>query len=146
MLEGYYDDGSFRYQNDGYNDVGSYPSHAHGWSTGPTDALISYVLGLRLTAPGGTSWTLAPQFGDLESVQGGFTTPLGKFSARWTLIAGGYELSYTVPADTDGTLVLPSKSKAPSISGISTKGTFAASTGLTTLTVKGGTQTLKVLY
>jgi hypothetical protein len=64
ILEGYYEDGSFRYANDGYDYSGSYPSHAHGWSSGPADALISYVVGLRPTAPGGSKWTLAPQFGD----------------------------------------------------------------------------------
>lgn len=145
-IEGYYDDGSFRYQNDGYDDVGSYPSHAHGWSTGPTDALTSYVLGLTPTAPGGSSWSLAPQFGDLTSVQGGFTTPLGKFSASWNLIGVGYVLTYTVPANTKGTLVLPSRSKAPIILGATSKASYDASTKLTTLTASGGTHILTVLY
>ncbi|KAJ5833356.1 hypothetical protein N7474_001667 [Penicillium riverlandense] len=84
MIEGYNEDGSFLYTaNEGYDGVGSYPSHAHGWSTGPVDALVSYVVGLQPSAPGGAGWTLSPQTGDLEFAEGGFTTPLGKFSASW---------------------------------------------------------------
>lgn len=149
ILEGYYEDGSFRYANDGYDSSGSYPSHAHGWSSGPADALISYVVGLRPTAPGGSKWTLAPQFGDLTSAQGGFTTPLGKFSATWKLQSGGYTLGYDIPAESAGTLVLPSGSRQPRIRWNGRKhahSTFDASTGLTTVSAPGGKQTLSVIY
>jgi hypothetical protein len=149
MLEGYYEDGSFRYANDGYDATGSYPSHAHGWSTGPTDALISYVVGLRPTASGGSEWTLEPQFGDLTSAQGGFTTPSGKFSASWKLQPGGYILEYDVPVDSTGTLVLPSDSKQPEIywneqEHISS--TFDRLTRLTTVSAVGGKQKMRVIY
>ena len=43
----------------------------------------------------------------LTFVEGGFTTPLGKFSAKWSLIPGGYNISYDIPIGTNGTLVLP---------------------------------------
>jgi hypothetical protein len=149
ILEGYYEDGSFRYANDGYDASGSYPSHAHGWSTGPTDALISYVVGLSPTAPGGSEWTLAPQFGDLTSAEGGFTTPLGKFSASWKLQPGGYVLEYDVPAGSTGTLVLPSESKAPQIHWSEQKqahSTFNSVTKLTSVSAPGGKHTLNVRY
>jgi hypothetical protein len=149
MLEGYFEDGSFRYANDGFDGAGSYPSHAHGWSSGPTDALISYVVGLRPTAPGGSEWTLAPQFGDLTSAQGGFTTPLGKFSASWKLQPSGYTLEYDVPADSTGTLVLPSDSKQPQIKWTGQgriQSTFDSLTGLTEVSAPGGKQTLSVVY
>lgn len=149
IMEGYYKDGSFRYANDGYDASGSYPSHAHGWSSGPADALISYVIGLRPSAPGGSKWSLAPQFGDLMSAQGGFTTPLGKFSASWKLQRGGYVLKYDVPADSKGAVLLPSKSKRPQITWNGQKrvcGTFDSSTGLTTVAVPGGKQTLSIVY
>ncbi|TKA79702.1 hypothetical protein B0A49_01458 [Cryomyces minteri] len=147
-IEGYLDDGTFRYANDGYNADGSYPSHAHGWSTDPTDALTSYVLGLRLTAPGGSAWTLAPQFGDLKAVEGGFTTPLGKFSASWKLTSGGYTLEYDVPENSTGTLVLPSKSKAACVEldGRKEDGRWDTSSGLTMLNASGGKHKFTVKY
>lgn len=149
IMEGYYEDGSFRYANDGYDSAGSYPSHAHGWSTGPTDALISYVVGLRPTVPGGSRWSLAPQFGDLTSAEGGFTTPLGKFSASWKLQRGGYTLEYDVPAVSSGTLMLPSGSKQAQVRWEGRRrvqGNFHNSTGLTEVAVPGGKHTLTVVY
>ncbi|KAH6713372.1 putative alpha-L-rhamnosidase B [Leptodontidium sp. MPI-SDFR-AT-0119] len=108
FIEGYLEDGTFGYRAfSGYEKDYSYTSHAHGWSTGPTHALTNYVLGLQLASPGGADWILAPQFGDLKFVEGGFTTSLGKFSAKWTLIPGGYELSYYTPIGTTGRLILP---------------------------------------
>lgn len=83
IIEGYNVDGSFLYTgNPGYDKTGSYISHSHGWGACPVDALISYVVGLQPKSPGGATWSLAPQTGDLDSAQGGFTTPLGKFSAK----------------------------------------------------------------
>lgn len=54
-------------------------------------------------------WELAPQFGDLEFAEGGFSTALGKFSAKWKLEDGGerYVLSWDVPAGTQGVVHVP---------------------------------------
>jgi hypothetical protein len=107
-IEGYLADGTFGYRSKyGYDNDYSYTSHAHGWSTGPTDALTSYVVGLTVTAPGGSSWQLAPQFGDLSHAEAGFTTPLGRFSASWNLTQSGYTLGWGAPSGTNGTIVLP---------------------------------------
>jgi len=107
-IEGYLSDGTFGYRSAyGYDNDYSYTSHAHGWSTGPTDALTSYIVGLTLTAPGGSEWQFAPQFGDLTHAEAGFTTPLGKFSASWTLVKSGYEVAWVTPAGTVGKLILP---------------------------------------
>ena len=109
MIEAYNADGSFHYTaNNGYDAAGSYPSHAHAWSTGPADALISHIVGLRITGPGGREWILAPQFGDLDRAEGGFTTMLGRFSASWRAFAFGYVVEYEVPEGTRGFLLLPS--------------------------------------
>ena len=105
--EGYNTDGSFRYRDDGYNKGGSYTSHSHGWSTGPTDALTSYIVGLQPTAPGGKEWLLEPQFGDLEFAEAGFTVPMGKFSAGWTVTSSGYNVTIDVPEGTSGVVRLP---------------------------------------
>jgi Bacterial alpha-L-rhamnosidase C-terminal domain len=110
-IEGYLADGSFGYRaTDGYDDDYSYTSHAHGWGTGPTDALTSHVVGLTITQPGGSQWQFAPQFGDLTHAEGGFTTPMGKFTASWTLVEGGYTVVWNAPVGTVGVLVLPAAS------------------------------------
>ena len=152
-IEGYLQDGSFGYRaNSGYGGDYSYTSHAHGWSTGPTHALSAYVLGLQLTSPGGATWSLAPQFGDLTTVEGGYTTPLGKFSARWVLGGTvGYNLSYNVPTSTSGTLVLPaSNARAPNVTlngSANTNGTYDASAGLFTISDQsGGVYMVIVVY
>lgn len=108
-IEGYLSDGSFGYRASyGYGGDYSYTSHAHGWSTGPTEALTASIVGLRLTGPGGHTWVVEPQFGDLTHAEAGFTTPLGKFSAKWTLIDGGYVIVWSGPPGTAPTLRLPS--------------------------------------
>lgn len=106
-LEGYRSDGSFEYRDPGYNKGGAYTSHSHGWSTGPTDALTTYIAGLQLTTPGGKTWVIEPQFGDLTSAQAGFTTPMGKFSSSWTLTKSGYNVSINTPKTTSGRVLLP---------------------------------------
>jgi len=106
-IEGYLADGTFGYRaTTGYANDYSYTSHAHGWGTGPTDALTSYVVGLTLVQPAGSQWLLSPQFGDLTFAEGGFTTSLGQFQASWTLENGGYSLDWSTPEGTTGTVVL----------------------------------------
>ena len=113
LVEGYLMNGSFGYRNTrGYDYDSSYTSHSHGWSSGPTSALTNYVVGLDVTEPIGIVWTLAPQMGDLTSVQGGFVTQLGKFWAVWentTETGEGYTLSgnWSTPLGTKGTLTVP---------------------------------------
>lgn len=149
MIEGYLQDGTFGYRagDGGYGNDVSYTSHAHGWSTGPTHALSTYVLGLQLLSPGGATWVLAPQFGDLASVEGGFTTNLGKFSAKWALGSGDYSLEYDVPSSTAGSLVLPAGS-SPTITldgKTYTDGVWNSSSGLVTIDKQpGGSHTLLV--
>ncbi|KAH8692756.1 putative alpha-L-rhamnosidase B [Talaromyces proteolyticus] len=109
VIEGYLQNATFGYRSSrGYYYDTSYVSHAHGWSSGPTSALTNYVLGLSVTGPLGSTWQLAPQFGDLESVQGGFMTALGKYQAAWSRASdGSYEVSFEVPQSSEGVLILP---------------------------------------
>lgn len=107
-IEGYRADGSFGYRAEtGYNNDPSYTSHAHGWSTGPTDALTSYIVGLTITQPAGKEWALTPQFADLTFAEAGFSTPIGKFSSKWELEDGGFTLSWDVPLQTQGAIFIP---------------------------------------
>lgn len=154
-IEGYLADGTFGYRaTTGYANTYSYTSHAHGWSTGPTDALTSYVAGLTVTSPGGSTWQLAPQFGDLTHAECGFTTPLGKFTASWTLIQGGYTVAWGAPGGTVGTIVLPGRAgQQPSVavdgkSRAPGSGSYIATTNLLTFDfpANGGGHTASVVY
>ncbi|KAJ9607675.1 hypothetical protein H2200_007753 [Cladophialophora chaetospira] len=108
LLEGYLFNGSFSYRSDrGYSYDESYVSHAHGWSSGPTSALTHSVLGLDVLSPAGSQWKLAPQMGDLTFAEGGFTTVLGKFSAKWQLQGAGVLLTWDTPSATAGSIVVP---------------------------------------
>jgi len=108
LIEGYTSDGSFGYRSyRGYGYDSSYASHSHGWSAGPTSALTNYILGLDVTQPSGAAWTLAPHLGNLTSVEGGFTTSLGRFKASWTRAIQNINLVWNTPSGTNGTLVLP---------------------------------------
>jgi hypothetical protein len=122
LIEGYLTNGSFSYRsNRGYGYDETYTSHAHGWSTGPTSALTNYIVGLDVVEPGGSRWTLSPQIGDLSFAEGGFTTALGKFQARWEVVAGQagdgtcMNVSWTVPAETRGMVTLPAGTGGVSI-------------------------------
>ncbi|KDN65447.1 putative bacterial alpha-L-rhamnosidase domain-containing protein [Colletotrichum sublineola] len=107
VIEGYLADGTFGYRSTrGYTDDPSYVSHAHGWSSGPTSTLIEYLVGLRVTRPAGAGWSLKPAFGEVAEAQAGFTTALGRFSARWAVEGGVAAVEWDVPAGTTGWLEL----------------------------------------
>ena len=95
----------------GYNYDPSYTSHAHGWSSGPTSALTYYVLGLTVTSPQGRTWSVAPHTSGLLGAEGGFTTPLGWFGAKWSLQKRTFVLNIDVPEGTSGTVKLPFKGR-----------------------------------
>jgi hypothetical protein len=149
-IEGYLANGTFGYRyNEGYGNDFSYTSHAHGWSTGPVDALTTYIVGLQLTGPGGSTWTLAPQFGDLTSAEAGFTTPLGKFQASWTVNNGGYDLSWNVPSGTSGTLVLPASSSGCTVQidgqDVQTQGLYDGTSQTITISGSAGSHSATVV-
>jgi hypothetical protein len=68
------------YANNGTLNAYSSPftSLAHGWSTGPTGALTTDVLGISPTAPSGTAYQVVPHPGDLTHVEGTLTVAAGK--------------------------------------------------------------------
>jgi hypothetical protein len=118
VIEGYRVNGTFGYRSErGYGYDPSYVSHAHGWSSGPTSALTEFVVGLSVTGPAGRTWTLKPQFGDLNKAEAGFMTGLGKFQAKWEKGMSGYTLKFQTPTRTAGVAHLPMQesNKRPTI-------------------------------
>ena len=77
-------------------------SHAHGWSAAPTSVLIEYVLGIRLTGPLGETWVVEPQIADLDWVQGGFLTRLGRFEVEMRRANGVLVIRVTTPEGSSG--------------------------------------------
>ncbi|KAG7132579.1 hypothetical protein HYQ45_009096 [Verticillium longisporum] len=112
VIEGYLVDGSFGYRSTrGYTNDPSYVSHAHGWSAGPTHALTESLVGLKVTGLAGATWTLKPVFNQLPSAQAGFTTNLGKFSAKWEVSNGVATIEWETPTGTKGWLDLGREKK-----------------------------------
>ena len=92
---------------DGSPGFGATTSLAHGWASGASVALSSYVLGIRPTTPGFHAWSIAPQPGPLSWARGQVPTPYGPLAASWTTDADGFELNVEVPEGTTGTIRVP---------------------------------------
>lgn len=98
------------YRTDGSSDYGgSYMSHAHGWATGPTSALTFYAAGIRPDPDGGSGYTIAPEPGNLRTVQARLTTPNGPITVAWSRdpAHGTFSLRYTAPPATVDTVSVP---------------------------------------
>ncbi|CAH0048976.1 unnamed protein product [Clonostachys solani] len=114
FVEGLAANGSLYYRSErSYKYDAAYTSLAHGWSSGPTTALVTGVLGLRLEEIGGRRWSLRPQLGEqLKSVQAGFETGLGWFEGKVTVGEDGdVEVEVTAPKGTKGRIVFPDAAK-----------------------------------
>ena len=101
FIEGYSFNGDLHYpayEND------ARISHSHGWSAGPIVALTNYVAGLHVL--NSTNWIVHPQPGNLTSVEAGFNTGSGEFSANYTATADGSQYRFSTPTGTTGELLL----------------------------------------
>lgn len=107
--EGYLANGTWGYRGDrGYRFDPTYVSHSHGWSSGPTSTMTEYLVGLKVTEPMGRKWELKPSaFGEVGSAQAGFTTGLGKFSAKFEIKNGVARVEWDTPVGTVGYVQLP---------------------------------------
>ncbi|KAI9167968.1 hypothetical protein HJFPF1_04111 [Paramyrothecium foliicola] len=119
LIEGMAANGSLYYRSEaGYRYDAAYTSHAHCWSAGPSIALISGILGLRVTDLGGRKWEMRPQLGDLKNVQGGFETALGWFEAKVDVGANGrLNIKLEVPVGTSGSISIPKQDKDVTVNG-----------------------------
>lgn len=95
--------------SDGTPGLGSGTSLSHGWSTAPTSALSSHVLGVRPDTAGYARWTVQPHPGDLTWARGRVPTPHGDIDVRWTerTDAGSFGLTVKAPKGTGGTIAVP---------------------------------------
>ncbi|KZM26600.1 catalytic [Ascochyta rabiei] len=83
-------------------------SHAHGWATGPTSSLTTYIAGIQLLSAGGKTWRIAPSLGDLKIADAGFSTDVGLFSAKTQVDDNGaWTIEFEAPQRTSGEVKFP---------------------------------------
>jgi hypothetical protein len=58
-------------------------SHCHAWSSSPIYFLNRIILGVRQTAPGGTSFDISPMPNGLKWADGAVATPFGPLKVQW---------------------------------------------------------------
>jgi alpha-L-rhamnosidase len=88
---------------------GEETSLAHGWSSGATADLSSYVLGVQPTTAGFDTWSVDPHPGSLSWAEGNVPTPHGTIDVRWAQQSpsGRFALQVTAPGRTTGALKVP---------------------------------------
>jgi hypothetical protein len=82
-------------------------SLAHGWASGPTPTMTSYVLGVQPADPGYRTFTVTPHPGSLHWAEGTVPTPYGQIAVRWTRHGNRLTLTVTAPAQTTAVIALP---------------------------------------
>jgi hypothetical protein len=87
-------------------------SLSHGWASGPTPIMISYVLGVQPVDPGYKTFTVAPHFGSLRWASGAVPTPYGQIAVSWRTVGDRYSVTVRVPAGTTASVALPGGRRA----------------------------------
>jgi hypothetical protein len=82
-------------------------SLAHGWASGPTPIMISYVLGVQPVAPGYQTFTVDPHPGSLRWAQGAVPTPYGPIIASWERNDRRFSVTVAVPPRATALITLP---------------------------------------
>ena len=88
---------------------GDATSLAHGWASGATADLSSYVLGVLPATPGFRTWSVRPHPASLGWAEGQVPTPHGAIGVRWAQDrpAGRFSLQVVTPAGTRGVVSVP---------------------------------------
>ncbi|KAH8894275.1 Six-hairpin glycosidase [Thozetella sp. PMI_491] len=99
---------------DGRPGFGLPTSLCHGWAAGPTAELTRYVLGVRPTEPGWKQFVVAPVTLGLEMANGTVPTQNGSINVTWSFSDTGLlHMEVDAPADTTGTVTLPTPLRVP---------------------------------
>ncbi|MEO3930611.1 alpha-L-rhamnosidase C-terminal domain-containing protein [Micromonosporaceae bacterium B7E4] len=87
---------------------GGHVGLAHAWSTA-IPALSMHLLGVQPKDDGYQRWTIRPQPGDVDWVQGDVPVPGGELSARWRRGADdrSFVLTVEAPRSTQGSIAIP---------------------------------------
>jgi hypothetical protein len=81
-------------------------SLSHGWASGPTPIMTSYVLGVQPARPGYATFTVSPHFGSLSWAEGAVPTRFGPIFISWARRGGSYSLTVRAPAGTTGSIAM----------------------------------------
>ncbi|MCH5719086.1 alpha-L-rhamnosidase C-terminal domain-containing protein [Niabella hibiscisoli] len=73
--------------------VGHRHSFCHGWASGPTVWLSQHVLGIQLAAPGGKTFRVKPNLGNLAFAEGTYPTARGPIYVKHTKNSKGKVIS-----------------------------------------------------
>ncbi len=92
---------------DGSPGFGATTSLAHGWASGASVALTSYIAGVRPTSAGFHTWIIEPQPASLDWARAQVPTPAGPIHVSWKQVDGRLELELEAPAGTSGIVRVP---------------------------------------
>jgi len=82
-------------------------THSHPWSTTPTSAIVSGLMGIVPLEPGWRKWKVKPAPGNLAFAGIVVPTPYGAIAANFTREQGRLLLDLTVPAQTEAVVCMP---------------------------------------
>jgi alpha-L-rhamnosidase len=82
-------------------------SQSHAWSASVVKEILEFLLGVRVSVPGGTEVVIEPPVCRLEHATGSVPLPNGSAAVSWRRTAAGMQLECTVPAGVTATVRLP---------------------------------------
>ncbi|ALV42247.1 alpha-L-rhamnosidase [Pseudarthrobacter sulfonivorans] len=83
-------------------------SQSHAWSASVVQEILEFLLGVRVSVPGGTEVVIEPPVCSLEHAKGSVPLPNGAVEVAWRRTANGMQLQCTVPQGVTATVRLPS--------------------------------------
>ncbi|QHK20310.1 family 78 glycoside hydrolase catalytic domain [Pseudarthrobacter psychrotolerans] len=82
-------------------------SQSHAWSASVVKEILEFLLGVRVSVPGGSEVVIEPPVCSLEHAKGSVPLPNGAVEVAWRRTAAGMQLECMVPAGVTATVRLP---------------------------------------
>ncbi len=82
-------------------------SQSHAWSASVVKEILEFLLGVRISAPGGREVIIEPPACRLEHARGTVPLPNGPVAVSWRRTSAGMQLECTVPPGVTATVRLP---------------------------------------